>query len=301
MAQTSSMSPVKLGFAVAWPAFWTGVPIKIVVSLLLLAMGTHPWEMPGLAFLLLLSTPVDIWAVGLSARTVFLERLRLEPPEGLGFSLWWQAVVLSAIYLPIAYLIESNVIVLTKAVAARLLNLLAGLPIAERITLELTLWSVPAGLVLILLIVGWLYLFGYIVRRQTALARPSDAPYQTLVRRWDLLRVPADQALVLTVVTVTGVFLTVLLWAFMPVTTPHPHQDYQKPLAKTGAPLKPTEVLTKTEKTIAQVEAAVDALEAKAQDHKGKSKAKDKSSSTPSKVQPVSATAPAHADDGHKH
>ena len=61
--QASNMSSVKLGLAVAWPAFWTGVPIKIVIALLLLAMGLYPWEMPGLAFLLLLSIPIDIWAL----------------------------------------------------------------------------------------------------------------------------------------------------------------------------------------------------------------------------------------------
>src|SRR5881396_1439177 len=90
-AHASSMSSVKLGLAVAWPAFWTGVPIKIVLILLLLAMGVHPWEMPGLALLLLLSIPVDIWALGLSARTVFLDRLHLEPPESPGVSLSWHA------------------------------------------------------------------------------------------------------------------------------------------------------------------------------------------------------------------
>ena len=78
------ISSVKLGLLVAWPAFWIGVPLKLVLSLLLLAMGLHPWEMPGLAFLLLLSIPIDIWALGLSARTVFLERLRLQAPEGVG-------------------------------------------------------------------------------------------------------------------------------------------------------------------------------------------------------------------------
>src|SRR2546426_1997057 len=91
-AHASSMSSVKLGLAVAWPAFWTGVPIKIVLILLLLAMGVPPWEMPGLALLLLLSIPVDIWALGLSARTVFLDRLHLEPPESAGVSLWWQEI-----------------------------------------------------------------------------------------------------------------------------------------------------------------------------------------------------------------
>src|ERR1044071_8914518 len=101
--QPSSISPVKLGLAVTWPAFWTGVPIKIVIALILLAFGKHPWEMPGLAFLILLSIPIDIWALGLSARTVFLERLRLDPPDGLGLTLWAQIAALTAVYAPLAW------------------------------------------------------------------------------------------------------------------------------------------------------------------------------------------------------
>lgn len=277
------MSSVKLGFAVAWPAFWTAVPAKIVFVLLLLAAGLHPWEGVGLAFLLLLSIPVDIWALGVSARTVFLERLRLQPPDQLGLTLWWQSVPLNLLYLPLGYVIESGAIAGAKAVTEKIMEieLIKGLGVAERISIELTLWGSVAVIVLLLLVLGWLFLFGWIVRRQTAVARASDASYQALVRQWDLMRVPADQPLLLTVFTASGVVLVALFWAFMPVTTPHPHELYQKEPVKVAPPFKPAEALQKTEKLIAQAEVAVQALEEKAQaeakvKEKGKGKGKEK-------------------------
>jgi hypothetical protein len=266
------MSSVKLGLAVAWPAFWTGVPIKIVLILLLLAMGVHPWEMPGLAFLLLLSIPVDIWALGLSARTVVLDRLRLEPPESVGVTLWWQAALLSTVYLPIAYGIESGMVGVAKAVVGRMfeIEVLKDVPVPERISIELVLWGSVATVVLLGLALGWLFLFGQIVRKQVAAARPTTELYEALVLRWDLLRVPADQALLLTAFTATGVVLVFLFWAVMPVTTPHPHELYQKEPPKIEF-FKPAEALLRTEKLIAQAESAVKALEAKAkQGAKGK-------------------------------
>ena len=59
------MSNIKLGLLVFWPTFWTGFPIKLAIGLLLLAGHLHPWEGTGLAFLLLLSIPIDIWALGI--------------------------------------------------------------------------------------------------------------------------------------------------------------------------------------------------------------------------------------------
>lgn len=271
------MSSVKLGLAVAWPAFWTGIPIKIVIVLLLLAMGLHPWEMPGLAFLLPLSIPIDIWALDLSSRTVFLERLRLQPPAQIGLTLWWQATLFNAVYLPIAYLIESQTVSGAKTAAGRILQLelLQSLPVPERIGIELTMWGSIAAAVFLALALGWLFGFGRIVGKQVAAARPAAEPYQALVRQWDLLRVPADQPLLLTVFAATGVALVVLFWASMPVTTPHPHELYEKPQEKVAPPLKPAEALQKTEKLITQAESAVKALEAKAQEeakNKGKNK-----------------------------
>ncbi|MGH7164197.1 MAG: hypothetical protein ACREIS_01580 [Nitrospiraceae bacterium] len=274
---------MKLGLAVAWPAFWTGVPIKIVVALLFLALGVPPWEMPGLALLLLLSIPIDIWALGLSARTVFLERLRLDPPESVGITLWWQGALLSAVYLPLSYVIESGGVAGAKAVAGRIMEFewLKSLPVAERISIELVLWAGPAVLMLLLLACGWLFLFGWlIVRRRATAARTSDASYQALVRRWDLLRVPADQPLLLTALIATGVVLVLLFWAAMPVTTPIPHESYVKPADKIAPPIKPAEKLPKIEKLLGQAETAVKELEAK--EAKGsKSKRKDKGADKP--------------------
>ena len=268
--QASSMSSMKLGFAVAWPAFWTGVPIKVVVVLLLLAMGVHPWELQGLVVLLLLSIPIDIWALGLSARTVFLDRYHIEPPDSLGLTLWWQAALFSTAYLPTAFFIESWTVAAAKSLAGSIMEtpMLKSLPVPERISIELSLWGSIATLGLLALVLGWLFIFGLMVRKQVATASPAELTYQALVRRWDLLRVPADQPLALTVFLASGVALVLLLWAFMPVMTPHPHEDYQREPVKMEPPFKPTEALEKTEKLIGQAESAIQAL--------SKSKAKSK-------------------------
>lgn len=315
--QTVSMSSVKLGLAVAWPAFWTGVPIKVVVALLLLAAGVHPWDMPGLVFLLVLSVPVDIWALSLSARTVFLDRLRLQPPEGIGLTLWWQAALFSALYLPAAYVIETQAVAGSKAVAARIMEVLTELPVAERIGIELTLWGSVATVVLLALALGWLFVFGSIVRRQATAAGPAQAPYQALVRQWDLLRIPSDQPLLLTVFTVSSVILVLLFWVVMPVTTPHPNEEYGKPAVKAEPPFKPAETLQMTEKLITQAEAALEMLEAKAKDEakgkgQGKAKAGARESAPPVadrpaasaravKTETTTGTTDAHATEDHTH
>lgn len=315
------MSPVKLGLSIAWPAFWTGIPIKCALALLLLAMGVHPWEMPGLAFLLVLSIPIDIWALNVTAKTVFLDRLHLKPPESIGPTLWWQLALMSAVYLPIAYMIESQVVAVAKSVAASIMGLLESLPVAEKISIELVLWSSVATAVLLILILGWLYLVGWIVRKQVSAAPPADAPYQALVRQWDLMRVPADQPLLLAAFTASGVLLVLLFWAVMPVMTPHPHEDYkEKAKAAKVQPIRPAETLQKTEKLIAQAEAAVEALEKAPteKDPKEKDKGKGSANAPASKVQPISATKAEppkavkkdlgagkadsrEADEGHKH
>jgi len=302
------ISSVKLGLLVAWPAFWTGVPLKIILFLLLLAAGLHPWELPGLAFLLILSIPIDIWALNLAVRTVFLERLRLKAPDGIGLTLWWQAALMSAIYFPILYVVESETISVSKGIAAWIMEFLKEVPVAERITIELMVWSTPAAIVLIVLLLGWLFLFGRIVKRQAALSDPADAPLPVVVRQWDAMRVPADQPLLLTALTATGVILVIMLWAFMPRTTPHPHEDYKKNTAKASPVLKPVEVLHKTEKVIAQAEATVQALEEKkateGKDEKGKGKtpAKEPAKAAPApEVKPMKAADAAEKADSHSH
>lgn len=277
--QSVNMPPVKLGLAVAWSALWTGVPTKIVAVLLLLAAGLHPWEPVGLAFLLLLSLPIDIWAVGLCARTVFLDRLRVKPPEGLGIALWWKGMLLNVLYFPLAYFIESQTKALAKTATGHIMEIefVKAWGVAERISIELTLWSSVATVMLILLVLGWLFLFGTIVARHAASAQPSDASYQALIRQWDLMRVPSDQPLVLTAFTAAGMLLVLLFWGFMPVTTPHPHEQYKKDAVKAPSPIKPAEVLQKSEKLLAQADGAVLALEEKkAQEEAEQSKSKGK-------------------------
>jgi hypothetical protein len=309
---SSNISAIKLGLLVAWPAFWTGVPLKLVISFLLLAMGVHPWEMPGLAFLLLLSIPIDIWALNLSTKTVFLDRLHLKAPDPAGLTIWWQAALLSAIYLPIAYFVQGEAVSISKSITAWILEFFKEIPVAERISIELVLWGTPATLALLLLTLAWLYFFGKIVKRQADLGVSVDAPLPNVVRLWDLMRVPADQPLMLTATTAVGVFLVMLLWAFMPVTTPHPHESEKKDVAK--APVfKPADALQKTEKVIAKAEAAVQSLEEKAasephKDEKAKGKAGGKESpkaaSEPAKSMKA-AVAPekehSHGPEDHKH
>ena len=291
-----SMSPVKLGLSVAWSAFWTGIPFKLVIALLFLAMGVHPWEMPGLAVFFLLSIPIEIWALNLTAKTVFLDRLRMKAPDSVGLTLWWQAAALSAIYIPVAYLIGSEVIAVSKSMAASIMAFFPGLPIAERISIELVLWGSVATAALLILILGWLFLFGLIVRKQVSAATWVDVPYPALVREWDAMRVPADQPLLFTAFTAGGVVLVLLFWAFMPATTPHPHEQYasQDKEKKASTPLRPVEALQKTEKIIAQAESAVQALEAKAEAD-GKDKEKDKGKNKGSGKQPTAKAEPVKA------
>jgi hypothetical protein len=307
----SNISAVKLGLLVAWPAFWIGVPIKLVISLLLLAMGAHPWEMPGLAFLLLLSIPIDIWALSLSTKTVFLERLRVTAPDSAGLTIWWQSMLLNAIYLPILYFAGGGAVSMSKSIAAWILEFFKEIPVAERISIELVLWGTPATIALVLLVLGWLYLFGKIVKRQAAMGVSVDTAFSSVVRQWDLMRVPADQPLTLTAITAVGVVLVLLLWAFMPVTTPHPHESEKKDVAK--APIfKPTDALQKTEKVIAKAEATVQSLEEKAvtehKDEKGKGKPAVKDTPKPGteSAQPMKAAVTpekehSHGPEDHKH
>lgn len=296
----SSTSAIKLGLTIAWPAFWTGVPLKVVLVLLFLAAGLHPWEMPALAFLLLLSIPIDIWALNLTSRTVFLERLHREPPEGLGGTLWGQIAPLTAVYVWIASKIEGLTIELAKAAAARLLDLVfKSLGVAERISIELVLWAAPATVMILVLLLGWLFGVGWIVRRQAVAATPATVPYPMLVRRWDLLRIPSDQPLVLTVFVLSGIVLVLLFWGLMPVKTPHPHEMYRPEPAKVVKPVMPTEVIEKTETIIAQAEASVKALEDKSKKGPGRDKGRDKVKAEKDKGKPSSKKADSKSTDAH--
>ncbi|HEX6825041.1 MAG TPA: hypothetical protein VF077_01900, partial [Nitrospiraceae bacterium] len=58
------MSPAKLGFGILWPAFWTALPIKLVLVVLFLAFGVVQFENRIVyAFLMLLASPVTVFAL----------------------------------------------------------------------------------------------------------------------------------------------------------------------------------------------------------------------------------------------
>lgn len=308
--ERESLSPTKIGLGVLWPAFWTGVPFKLAFALVFFAMDlmhfenrlglafamllsspvtvfalpiismgleSHIGEGVGIAFLFLLSIPIDIWALNLVGRTYFLEKFRKEPPEGLGVTLWWKCAVVGAVFLPLLWLIVGTVTSTAITMAHELfeMELFKGVPVAERIGIELSLWgSVSAGVLIVLLLIG-VSLLGRIIRSTAETARPLSDSYQRVVTRWDLMRVPADQGLMLTALTLAGAVLSVLFWAALPVTTPHPHECCKKPDVKVQPPFKPLESLNKDEKMFAQLEVQVDALEkqkAEAEKDKGKGK-----------------------------
>ena len=154
-----AMSSIKLAWAVSWAAFWTGFPFKLIVALLLLAAQVHPWEDTGLIALLALSVPIDIWALGLTARTFFLERLGMEIRGPVGIGLWWQGAVLGAVMMGIAYyMVGAVAAVCQKAAAATFVAVkkVIPVPIAEQITIELLMWAVPATIALVVCLLIWL-------------------------------------------------------------------------------------------------------------------------------------------------
>lgn len=312
------MSPTKIGFGILWSACWTGIPIKAVFAVFAMAMGLVHFEGRfGLAFLMLfaspvtvfaapviiavfetqfgegiglplifgLSIPVDIWALGLVGRTFFLERLRKEPPDGLGFAIWWRSVLIGTFFLPLLWWIVSRVTEVAIGASHSMSEMESlrhlfdtGLPIAERIGLELTIWGSVSSAVLIVLAVIGISILGQIIRRIAENSRPAAENYQGLVTRWDLMRVPSDQGLLLASLTGVGVVLSLAFWMILPVTTPHPHDCCKKPEAQVEAPFKPVESLNKSAQRIASLAAQVEAMEqakadTKGQKEKGKGKA----------------------------
>ena len=322
--ERDSLSPTKVGLGVLWPAFWTALPIKLAFALVFFAMDlmhfenrigvgflmllaspvtvfsvpiislgleSHIGEGAGIAFLFLLSIPIDIWALTLVGRTYFLEKFRKEPPEGLGLMLWWKSAVVGAVFLPLLWFIVGTVTSTAISMAHTLLEMeiFKGIPVAERIGVELSLWGGASATVLIVLLLIGVSLIGRIIRSTAETARPVSDSYQHVVTRWDLMRVPADQGLMLVALTLGGVVLSVLFWAALPVTTPHPHECCKKPEVKAEPPFKPIEALNKDEKLIAQLEGQVDALEkqkAEAEKDKGKGKKAGSEKAAPAPKKP---------------
>lgn len=322
--ERESMSPTKIGFGVLWPACWTGLPIKLAFVVLALAMGlmqfegrlgiaflmllaspvtifslpiialgfgSHFGEGIGIPLLFLLSIPIDIWALGVVGRTFFLEKFRKEPPDGLGLTLWWKSALVGAFFLPILWLCVSTVTstAITMAHSLTEEGMLKGLPVAERISMEVTFWGTLASVVLIVLLLVGVSMVGRIIRSAAESALPAPQNYQGLITRWDLMRVPADQGLLLAALTGAGVILSLLFWAVLPVTTPHPHECCKKPEAKIEPPFKPLDALNRDEQLIVRLAAQVDVLEqhkaeAEAEKEKGKGKARGGKDAAPSAV-----------------
>jgi len=278
---TTAISSIKLAWALSWAAFWTGFPFKVIVALLLLAAQIHPWEGTGLIALLAVSAPIDIWALGLTARTFFLERMGMEVRGPVGVGLWWQGAALGAVVLGAAYYAVGTTISVGQKIAAAIFELIKkvypSFPIAEQITIELLIWSVPTTVVIIVFLLIWLKLFGWRIKRfVVASGQTSSAGLQERVREWDGWRVPADPVLMLVSFSGVVVVLTVIFWVLLPVSTPHPHEDY--PLPKVAAPkkpVKPEELLKKTETALVKAGAVLESLEKdKAKGKKPAAKAK---------------------------
>jgi len=309
--ERDSMSPTKIGLGVLWPAFWTGLPFKMAFVLVFLAMGmmhfegriglaflmllaspvtvfalpiismgleSHIGEGVGIALLFLISIPIDIWAMGVVSRTFFLEKFRKEPPDGIGLTLWWKSALVGAIFLPILWFIVDTVTSTAIDMAHSLMEMemLKGIPVAERISIELTIWGSVALAVLIILLLIGVSLVGRIIRSTASASAPITDSYQAVVTRWDLMRVPADQGLMLTALTGTGVVLSLLFWAALPVSTPHPHECCKPPEVKAQPPLKPLDALNRNEKLITQLSAQVEALEKQKAEEAAKEKGKGK-------------------------
>ena len=176
--------------------------------------------------LFLISIPIDIWALGLVGRTVFLENLRLEPPASLGLSLWGRFAVAGALYLPLLWLIEGGVTDIARSTMQSILDMgPSSFPLPNE-----SVWNSRHGeavslIVLLALIVHRIIAFlanWFKVSWQSA--QPARDTYQGLISRWDMLRVPADQGLMLTAFTAAGAVLSILFWSVLPVSTPHPHE-----------------------------------------------------------------------------
>ena len=89
--------------------------------------------------------------------------------------------------------------------------------------------------------------------------------------------IPADQPLLLTAFTGVGVVLVFLFWGLLPVTTPHPHEEYEYTnVVKVEPPVKPLEVLDDTENVLRRAILTVKELEKKKEEESTSEKSKVK-------------------------
>jgi hypothetical protein len=155
-------------------------------------------------------------------------------------------------------------------------DFLKWVPIAERIGIQLTLWGSAATVVLLVMLLIGLWIIGRLIQTTMKGARPLTDGYQRRITRWDLMRVPADQGLMLTAFTGTGVLLSILFWSALPVTTPHPHECCKPPEVKAQPPYKAFDALNKDEKLLTQLTVTVEALEQKKAEEEAQGKRKGK-------------------------
>ncbi len=238
----------------------------MVFCLLLLAAHMHPWGGEGFFLLLLVSIPIDIWALGLCARTVFIDRLKVDPQPGFGKNIWIRWAVFSAIALPLMKFIVSGATGIAKSATSSIVHSIEEsiyeIPVAEQISIELVMWGSVASVVLILCVLGWLYGLGWLTQSFVKNAKPLDGTEEERANFWDSLRIPADQPLLLTAFTGAGVVLVFVFWALLPSTTPHPHEEYE--FISSGqkeVKVEPKKVLKEAEKVLAKAELVVKKLE----------------------------------------
>ncbi len=234
----------------------------MVVALLLLAAHMHPWEGAGLFLLLLVSIPADIWALGLCARTVLIDRLKIDPKPGIGLHLWVRWAVFSAVALPIIMIVMSTVTETAQSVVSSIVESIKEnifvIPVAEQISLELVMWGSVASVALILCILGWLYGLGWLAQPFVRNAKPVVGSAVDQANFWDSLRIPADQPLLLTAFTGAGVLLVFLFWILLPTTTPHPHEEYVYTFEKKETVIvEPKKILNEAEQVLANAELVV--------------------------------------------
>ena len=317
------ISPAKLGFGILWPGFWTALPVKLALAVLFLAFGfVHFEDRIGLAFLMLLASPVtvfalptitmgldshigegggipllfllaipiDMWALRIVGRTFFLERLRREPPSWLGLTLWWKCALVGAVFVPILWVIEGAI---TDSGISGVHSIFesptfTGIPVAERISTELALWGTVSALVLVLLFAVGFWLVGRIIQGTVESSGHALENYQGLVTRWDLMRVPLDQGWMLTALSGVAIMFSLLFWSSLPVFTPHPHDCCKKLEEKASPAFNPIETLNKDEKVIEHLAAQVELLveqRAKIEQEKTRGKEKGKAGKEAPEVQ----------------
>jgi hypothetical protein len=265
-ATVETGSSIKVAWDVCWSAFWTGLPFKLIAAVLLLAMQMHPWEGSGLTALLVISIPIDVWALRLTARTYFLERYSTELEGPIGLKLWWQGAIIGVAFLLASYYALGAAASIGKQIAdgvvAGIKKVFPEFPIAEQITLELLLWSIPPLVTGIVLALVALQVYGWRIKQTVeSTGRPTAESYVERVRRWDYYRVPRDQGLMFISFAAVIVLVTFVFWIVLPVTTPHPSEEYQSEIPKATKPVKPEEVLKRTETSLAKAEAALRTLE----------------------------------------